>query len=390
LIPIEDIFEAYHACRKHKRNKSGALQFEVDLEHNLIELWQEINSGVWTPRPSTVFIVDKPVKREIFAAAFRDRIVHHLVIGRLNPLFEKYFIHDSYSCRVGKGTHFGIRRASHFIRRESLNSARQAWILKIDIRGYFMSINRNILYKKLSAFIDERYTAQDKELIRSLCRTIIFNDPTENCLFHSPRSAWDNLPKDKSLFTAQKDCGLPIGNLTSQIFANFYLTGFDHFIKHHCGIRNYGRYVDDCVFVHQSRPVLKRLVAVVKEYLRGTLRLTLHPKKVYLQPCKNGVRFLGCFIRPTHIVVNRRTYDNFRASIQKHNAVALDHKPGKAERDAFIASVNSYLGILRHYRTFRKRCCILKTLVSPLWYRQVVCCAGCRKIARRKEHGGRE
>ena len=123
-IPIEDIFAAYYECRKNKRNKTGALQFEVDLEKNLVELWEEINSGTWEPRPSTVFIVEKPVIREIFAAAFRDRIIHHLVIGRLNSLFEKSFIYDSYSCRKGKGTHFGISRAVRFIRRTE-----PSWVL---------------------------------------------------------------------------------------------------------------------------------------------------------------------------------------------------------------------------------------------------------------------
>ena len=101
---FEDIFEAYYECRKNKRNRTGSLQFELDLEKNLVELWEEINSGVWEPRPSTVFIVEKPVIREIFAASFRDRIVHHLVIGKLNSLFEKLFIYDSYSCRIGKGS----------------------------------------------------------------------------------------------------------------------------------------------------------------------------------------------------------------------------------------------------------------------------------------------
>jgi len=115
-IPLEDIFSAYYECRKHKRNSAGALQFEVNLESNLVELWEEINSGAWEPRPSTVFIVEKPVIREIFAASFRDRIVHHLVIGRLNTLFEKSFIFDSYSCRKCKGTHFGVSRAARFIK----------------------------------------------------------------------------------------------------------------------------------------------------------------------------------------------------------------------------------------------------------------------------------
>jgi retron-type reverse transcriptase len=347
------------------------MQFEVDLERNLVELWEEINSGAWQPRPSTVFIVNKPVTREIFAAAFRDRIVHHLVIGRLNPLFEKYFIHDSYSCRTGKGTHFGIARAERFIRRATRSNTRRAWVLKIDIRGYFMAIDRNILYRKLAAFIDERYHSPDKNLVKELCRIIIFNDPAKDCIRHSPAAAWKDLPPDKSLFSSREGCGLPIGNLTSQIFANFYLTEFDHFIKHGCGIRWYGRYVDDCVIVHRSRAFLKRLVPVLREYLAANLGLTLHPKKIYLQPCGRGVRFLGCFIKPSHTVVHHRTIKNFIRALRLHNAVAADHKPDRGECGALISSVNSYLGIMKHYRTYRKRRDILLRRVSPLWYKHI-------------------
>ena len=365
-IPLEDIFSAYYECRRHKRNRAGALQFEVNLESNLVELWEEINSDTWEPRPSTVFIIEKPVVREIFAASFRDRIVHHLVISRLNALFEKFFVFDSYSCRKGKGTHFGVSRAARFIRRSG-----NAWILKIDIRGYFMSINRKILYGKLERFINEQYYAPDKARIKELCRVIIFNDPTKNCIYRSPSALWKQLPKDKSLFSAKKGCGLPIGNLTSQIFANFYLTGFDHFIKKECGIRNYGRYVDDCLLVHHSRAFLKRLISGMRKYLLDNLKLTLHPRKIYLQPCCNGVKFLGCFIKPSHIVINHRTLTNFKKALFTHNRLVIDHRPDKDEQSAFISSVNSYLGILRHYKTYRQRRHIMKNHISPFWYKHI-------------------
>ena len=365
-IPLEDIFEAYYECRKHKRNRPGSLQFEIDLEKNLVELWEEINSGTWEPRRSTVFIVDKPVTREIFAASFRDRIVHHLVIGRLNALFEKLFIYDSYSCRKGKGTHFGVSRAERFIRR-----VEKAWVLKIDIRGYFMSINRSLLYKKLETLINKNYHAIDKERIKKLCKIIIFNDPAKNCIFHSPPIKWKKLPKDKSLFTAKKGCGLPIGNLTSQIFANFYLNDFDHFIKNECGIKNYGRYVDDCLLVHNSHGYLKSLIPKIKKYLKNNLHLKLHPNKIYLQPAYNGVKYLGCFIKPSHTVINHRTVRNFKRALYLYNKIAIDHKPDTVERDMFVSSINSYLGIMKHYKTYKKRKIILRKNVLPLWYKHI-------------------
>ena len=235
-----------------------------------------------------------------------------------------------------------------------------------------MSINRKTLYRKLESFINKNYHAPDKARVKDLCRTIIFNDPVKNCIYHSPSALWDRLPIDKSLFTAKKNCGLPIGNLTSQIFANFYLTEFDHFIKKECGIANYGRYVDDCLLVHPSRPYLKRLIPRIHDYLRNKLGLTLHPRKIYLQPCANGVKYLGCFVKPSHIVVNHRTLKNFKQSLYAHNKLAKDHKPDRDERAAFISSVNSYLGILKHYKTYRQRRHIIKIGMSPLWYKHVM------------------
>ena len=198
-VTIEDVFEAYYECRKHKRNKSGALKFEVNLEENLIQLWNDLCSGNYKPKPSVVFIVEEPVKREIFAADFRDRIVHHLVLKYLNPIFEQYFIYDSYSCREGKGTHFGIKRISDFMKCCSLNNTRKCWILKTDIRGYFMSINKSILFAKLESFIKSNYFNPNRDFIINLCRIIIFNNPTKNCIFHSSKNKWNDLPKNKSL-----------------------------------------------------------------------------------------------------------------------------------------------------------------------------------------------
>jgi len=366
-ISLEDLFNAYYDCRKNKRNRKDAMEFEIDLENNIIELWNEINSGKWEPRPSTVFIVVKPVIREIFAATFRDRIVHHLVIGKLNSLFEKIFINDSYSCRIGKGTHYGVSRAIRFFLRSS-----PAWVLKVDIRGYFMSINKKILYEKLKLFIEYNYFECDKAKIIKLCKIIIFNAPTKNCIYRSPKNMWKQLPKDKSLFTSKKGCGLPIGNLTSQIFANFYLNDFDHFIKKECQIKNYGRYVDDCLFIHHSQSYLRKFIPVVHKYLNEKLGLTLHPRKIYLQSCYNGVKYLGCYIKTSHVVINNRTINNFKKSLHLYNGLVNDHKPNKQEIESFISSVNSYLGILKHYKTYKKRKNITRSLISPYWYKHII------------------
>lgn len=382
-IPLEDVFEAYYECRRHKRNKSDALRFEVSLEENILALWQELCSGTYKPEPSTVFIVEKPVVREIFAASFRDRIVHHLLLKYLNPLFEKYFIYDSYSCRMGKGTHFGISRVSHFIRSCSENGRKKAWILKLDIRSFFMSINRALLYKRLEEFINETYHHDNSDFVKYLCRVIIFNDPTKDCIFKSPKYKWNLLASGKSLFSAQERCGLPIGNFTSQVFANFYLSSFDHFIKHECGVRYYGRYVDDCVLVHESKAFLKSVARRSKQFLLQNLELSLHPGKLYLQSCRHGARFLGCFIKMTHTVVNRRTLRDFREKVALFNALAVDLKPDKQERGHFISSVNSYLGCMKHYKTMRMREKILHE-INSYWFKQIAVYGNAEKITRSK------
>jgi len=156
-MQLDELFEAYYECRKNKRSTANALAFELAYESNLLALFEEIRSGTYRVGKSIAFIVNRPVKREIFAGDFRDRIVHHLIIRKLNPIFEKIFIHDSYSCREGKGTLFGVRRIDGFIRSATENYVRDAYILKLDIQGFFMNIDRGILLDRLSRIIDEKY-----------------------------------------------------------------------------------------------------------------------------------------------------------------------------------------------------------------------------------------
>ena len=379
-IELEELFTAYFECRKNKRNTANALAFEIDYENNLVQLCEEINSGTYQIGRSIAFIVDKPVKREIFAADFKDRVVHHLIIGKLNHLFEKQFIHDSYSCRVGKGTHFGIGRIDRFIRQCSANYTKDCYILKLDLQGFFMSINKNILFAKLEHFIKEKYNETDKDLIIKLCKQVIFNDPTKNCIIKGNKSDWNNLPLNKSLFHSQPQCGLPIGNLTSQVFANFYMDSFDHFVKHDLKIRHYGRYVDDFVIVHEDKEYLKKLIPKLAEYLQTELHVTIHPKKIYLQHYSKGVKFLGTVILPNRIYIANRTKGNFYNAIEKQNPIARDHKPTKEEQQSFQSSMNSYLGIMKHYKSYKLRKEMLSKNLSAWWWNYVFLSGGIAKF----------
>jgi RNA-directed DNA polymerase len=392
-LAIEDLFEAYFDCRKNKRYTLNALQFETDYERNLIKLFEEINDGSYQPGRSIAFIVNKPVKREIFAADFRDRVVHHWLINKLNPLFESIFINDSYACRTGKGTHYGIKRADEFIRTCSNNYTNNCYILKLDISGFFMHISRQLLYERLREFVLRHYPAEDKKLVLEISQKIIFNDPAKNCMLKGKNDDWKGLPKNKSLFHSPAGCGLPIGNLTSQVFANFYMNPLDHFIKTQLNIRFYGRYVDDFVIVHNDKNYLKSIVPKIREFLKSELRLDLHPKKIYLQHYSKGVQFLGAVIKPYRIYIANRTKGNFYQTIQNWNLLIRERKLTKDEEEKFLCSINSYLGIMRpckasqqgkHYKTYNLRKKLLRAGLSAYFYNTFTIGKNYLKLQRKK------
>ena len=294
-----DLFQAYFDARKNKRNTINALAFEKHFEASIFALCEEIIDKKYEPKPSICFIVDKPVKREIFAADFRDRVIHHFIFNYISPIFEKVFINDSYSCRIGKGTHYGIKRMGHFIRSCSQNYTKDCYILKLDIKGYFMAMNKKLLFEKVKeVLLKKKYRIDfDLPLILYLLEKTIFNDPKINCKVKGKNTDWEGLPETKSLFHAKQNCGLPIGNLTSQLFGNIYMNEFDHWVKKELGIKHYGRYVDDFVIIHPDKDYLKSLIPQLSNFLLSTLQLTLHPNKIYFQHYSKGVQFLGTIIK---------------------------------------------------------------------------------------------
>ena len=353
-----DLFRAYFDARKNKRSTVNALAFEDGYEEKLFKLHEDIVNRRYKIGRSICFIVNKPVKREIFAADFRDRVVHHLIFNYIAPIFEKHFIGDSYSCRIGKGTSYGIKRVDHFMRSCSENYRKDCWILKLDIQGYFMAMDRDILYNKVESGLKAVKNLDfDIETVLYLIRLVVFNDPTENCRVKGKREDWVGLPKSKSLFFAEKGKGFPIGNLTSQLFGNIYLDDFDHFVREKLGIKHYGRYVDDMVFVHSDREFLKSVVSKARDCLRNGLKLELHPKKIYFQHFTKGVSFLGAFIKPWRIYIGKKTKTNFYEKLDAWNVFVQKNSGFISEEEAgkFIACVYSYLGVMKHYDTYRLR-----------------------------------
>ena len=230
-----NLFNAYYEARKNKRNTHNQLRFEIDYEQKLWELYDDIRKGNYKVGKSIAFIIDEPVMREIFAADFRDRIVHHLLFNYINSILEPQFIDDSYSCRKGKGTSWGIQRAYEQMKEESCNFTKSIYVLKLDIQGYFMSINKKRLVEKLRLMISEEAFILSRQLetngnagndisfrsLFSLLEKVIYNDPIYNCVIKGRVTDWKELPDSKNLFKTSANCGLPIGNLTSQLLFGF-------------------------------------------------------------------------------------------------------------------------------------------------------------------------
>ena len=319
-ILFRDLHRAYYAARRKKRGKDYQREFESRLETNLRELCDDLYRRRYRARPSTCFIITDPKRREVFAADFRDRIVHHLYFNYVHEMLERTFIADSYSCIRKRGTSYGIRRLERHIRQASLNYTEDCYVLKMDVKGYFMHIDRRrlleITLKRLDRMSVHRIMKRhpqtwgdmlDMDFVRYLTREIIMLNPMENCAIHGSPRDWDDLPHDKSLFHAPTGCGLPIGNLTSQLFSNVYLGEFDDFMKRTLKCRHYGRYVDDFYVVSPDNAWLRSLAMPVKCFLEKEMGLDIQSGKTVICPTRMGVEYLGAYLKPWRTYVSRTT-----------------------------------------------------------------------------------
>jgi hypothetical protein len=366
---ILDLFQAYYDARKNKRNTINQLHFEIDYERHLFVLYEELINRTYKIRKSITFVVNNPVKREIFAANFRDRIIHHLIYNCINPVIDEQLIDSCYSCRTGKGTHYAVRQLAGFMKDCSRNYTCDCYVLKLDIKGYFMSINKQILWDKLLKILQpvgpEHLPGIDKETLLWLIDIVLWNDPTQSCIIKGKKSDWAGLPATKSLFQTPKDCGLPIGNLTSQLFSNVYLHDFDCFVKQALGVEYYGRYVDDFVLIHPDKKFLLKAKEKIKFFLKTDCKLDLHPKKIYLQHYSKGFSFLGAYIKPHRIYIGNRTKKKFIQVISQTNLLLKKQDITENDLNFIRSSVNSYLGLLKHYKTYNIRKKILLNKKRP-------------------------
>jgi retron-type reverse transcriptase len=304
IVSFENLLEAWKEFIVGKRQRKDVQEFERNLIQNIILLHQDLFTKTYHHAPYEAFNISDPKPRNIHKASVRDRLLHHAIYRILYPFFEKTFTADSYSCRLNKGTHKALDRFQAFAYKVSKNHTKTVWVLKGDIRKFFASIDQAVLLKILNRYIP------DQDII------------------------WLTSHIVGSFYSTKKGVGLPLGNLTSQLFVNIYMNKFDQFVKHTLKGKYYIRYADDFVVMSEDKQWLLDELPHIKDFLWDELRLQLHPDKVSIRTIASGVDFLGWIHFPDHRVL--------RTTTKKRMFRRIQEKGGKEE------TVQPYLGMLSH------------------------------------------
>ncbi len=331
VASLANLFRAARAARRHKRRFPYVRAFEADLEPELLRLRDELLAGTYRPGPFRTFSVQDPKPRLISAAPYRDRVVHHAVVRVLEPLWERRFIHHSYACRRGKGTHVALDACTRFARRHP-------YVLHADVRKYFPSVDHAVLEQLLFRWV------WDRGLRALLGRLIRHTGELE------PVADW--FPGDDLFTPAERSRGLPIGNLTSQFFANAFLDPLDHFVTDELGHGAYVRYMDDALVFGDSPRELAVVRDAMAAFLAG-MRLRLHPGKRAISRTEDAVRFLGFRVFATH---RRVTHEGKVRQQRRLRRLAADFAAGRIAAEGVRSSVAAMAGHLMHANTYYLRC----------------------------------
>src|SRR3989344_3402366 len=316
-ISLEDLFRAWDEFKIGKRGKRDVGNFERNLEDNLFGLYEMLRANTYRHGSYSGFNIYDPKFRIIHKATVGDRIVHHAIFSIIEPLFDKIFIFDSYSCRRNKGTHRAVKKLAVFIRKVSKNYRGKCYCLKLDIKQFFASVDHQILLAALGKRVKS-------EPLLTLLKNIIGSFSRER--------------------------GIPIGNLTSQIFANIYLNKLDQFVKHELKARYYLRYCDDFVIVSDDKNYLEDLILEINDFLQTQLKLSLHENKRTIRKYTQGIDFLGYIILP-HIIVPRNKTK--RRIFRKLRMKSEEFGNGRITGYSLNQSVQSHLGFLKHANAYR-------------------------------------
>jgi len=325
---MAELAQAWQDCRRHKRGTASAMAFDQGVERHLCELRDQLLDRSYRPGRSICFVVSHPRPREVWAADFRDRVVHHLLYNAIGRRFEASFIANSAACIKGRGTGYAARRLEHDVRSCTRNWSVPAHYLKCDLANFFVAIDKRTLQAQLHRKITEPFW-------RWLTDTVLMHDPRTDYELRGDPALLHRVPPQKRLANAPADTGLPIGNLSSQFFANVHLDALDQHCKHQLHARYYGRYVDDFYLLHESPAWLNAARTDIEAWLPATLGARLNPAKTILQPIERGIDFVGQVVRPWHRSTRRRT---LQAALHR-----IEHMPASQ----VYAAVNSHLGLVR-------------------------------------------
>jgi retron-type reverse transcriptase len=317
IASIPNLLKAWKEFKKGKRNKKGVGEFELRLEENIFKLHEDLISKKYRHDDYADFYISDPKRRHIHKASVRDRVVNQAIFQILYPIFDRHFIYDSYSSRKSRGTHLGVERTYTACRKVSKNWKVKTYVLKCDVRKFFDSIDHSILRNLIMKKVRCVETMQLVDL-----------------LFKS--------------FEKEKGKGLPLGNVTSQLFSNIYLNELDQFVKHEFKMKYYFRYCDDFVIIHGNRDFLFEIMEKIRNFLHENLLLDLHPKKVEIRPLRRGIDFLGYVILSHMIVLRTRTKKRI---IKKINMMRKKVEAGLVSKEKFKSVLTSYLGVISHCRS---------------------------------------
>lgn len=337
IYDFENLFNAYKAGIKCKRYREDVMQYTDKLEENLIILQNEFIWKTYTVGRYNIFYVYEPKKRMIMSLQFKDRVAQHAIYSQLNPFFERQFIYDSYACRVGKGTHKAVFRLHNWLKQTDRKPERY-YYLKLDISKYFYRIDHKILMDIL------RRKIADKDLLHVL--SVIIN--CEDTKFGLPLGADIG---DVAFDELLGDVGLPIGNLTSQMFANLYLNELDQYCKHKLHLHYYIRYMDDIIILHHNKKYLAEVKGKIEAFLEEKLHLQLN-KKTCIRPTSMGIEFVGFRIWSTHIKLRKKTAKKLKKRLKYLFAA---YSAGEVDRQTLDRSIASYKGILKHFNSYGLR-----------------------------------
>ena len=351
-VSLKCLHGAWKKARSGKKPSANQLAFDARWADGLLNLQQQINDGSWQPKPSACFIATKPKAREIHAPDFSDRVVHHWLIPQLESIWEPLFIHDSYANRKGKGSHAAVQRLKQFVRQVH-DGERGGWYLQLDIHNFFNSIHRPTLWEILKKKLIK--TKQPESVMR-VTHSLLRKPPlSAGVIFHGTKQERSAVPLHKRLENAARGCGLPIGNFSSQFFANVYLDRLDQFVKHTLKAARYLRYVDDFVLIHNDRNQLLRWQHDIENFIVKELRLKLKPD-IRLRPLRDGIDFLGYIIYPSHTMTRRRVVTSARTAISAwENHHVKDGKITATPKEfrEITAIAASYEGHFQHSNSTR-------------------------------------